>query len=134
MKACGRTEQEPMRPTLPLLSGRARIHFTAASVSPTIWESGDTALAAAHFGGDVVEVAVAAATLALWRRGSRRSRDSGDARTDASSRCRARSAWEMVDEHDAGKRDQDQMAWPRVAVIGVALSPLMVTFSQVMRK
>ena len=39
MKACRPPEQEPNRPTLPLWLGCARIHFTAASVSPTIWES-----------------------------------------------------------------------------------------------
>ncbi len=39
MKACRPPEQEPIRPTLPLFSGCARIHFTAASVSPTICES-----------------------------------------------------------------------------------------------
>src|SRR5215208_4194989 len=58
MKACRPPEQDPKMPTLPSWLDWARIHFTAASVSPTIWASGYAAVGA-HFGGDIVWAALA---------------------------------------------------------------------------
>ena len=71
------------RPTLPLWLGCARIHFTAASVSPTYCGVGNAAIGA-HLGGDVVGIALARTLIEV---GADRE-IAGDARSGASSRCR----------------------------------------------
>jgi hypothetical protein len=62
MKACRPPEQEPNRPTLPLLLGCARIHCTAGRGVADHLRIGDAAVGP-HLGGDVVGIGVAAAAL-----------------------------------------------------------------------
>ena len=111
---------------MPLWLGCARIHFTAASVSPTIWESGDAALGA-HLGGDIVGVAVARTLIEVGADRQIAVMREPPRRLDVE----FAPARQMVDQHHARKAARTGRLG-NVGGIGVPLSPLMVTFSQVM--
>jgi len=64
MKACRPPEQEPIRPTLPVVIGLRAYPLHGGFGIADHLGVGNAALGA-HLGGDVVRVAIAASTLAL---------------------------------------------------------------------